>query len=302
MKRWRFLLVFLLSVQTVNSQVFIEKSDSLNKKRFIGVSATSVGVGLGSILALKHVWYDDFAKSPFHFFDDSHEWGQMDKLGHFYIAHHFSTLINDFYQWSGVEPKKAALIGGAYSLVYMTSFEFLDAYNTEWGFSLSDIGFNLFGTASSTFQTYFWNERRINIKFSVHNSGLADYRPAVLGNDFASRTLKDYNGQTYWLSFNPLTWSKQTSLIPNWLNISLGYSINNQLIGDGGSYILNDGSNQLVFTPYRQYFLSLDVDFEKIKTNSRALQILFRGLNCIKIPFPALEYSQGKLAFRPFYF
>lgn len=302
MKRWHFLLVFLIGVQTSYSQVFLEKSDSLNKKRFIGVSATSVGLGLGSILALKYVWYDDFAKSPFHFFDDSHEWGQMDKLGHFYTAHHFSTLINDCYQWSGIQPKKAALIGGAYSLVYMTSFEFLDAYNTEWGFSLSDLGFNLLGTAASTFQTYFWNERRFNIKFSVHNSGLADYRPAVLGNDFASRTLKDYNGQTYWLSFNPLLWSNQTSFIPNWLNISLGYSINNQLIGDGGSYILNDGSNQLVFTPYRQYFLSLDVDFEKFKTNSRALRILFRGLNCIKIPFPALEFSQGKLAFRPLYF
>lgn len=302
MKRWPLLLILLVCSRSILGQGFMYRADSLHKNRVIGVSASSVGLGVGAILALKYVWYDDFDKSPFHFFDDSHEWGQMDKLGHFYTSFHFSTLISDFYQWSGVKPRKAALIGGAYSIAYMTSFEFLDAYNTEWGFSWSDISFNVAGAASSTIQTYFWNERRVNLKFSFHESGLAQYRPSVLGNDFPSRTLKDYNGQTYWLSFNPFNWTKNESFLPEWFNISLGYSINNQLIGDGGSYVLTNGSQQTVFTPYRQYFISLDVDFEKIHTNSRALQILFRGLNCVKVPFPAVEYSQGKLAFRPFYF
>lgn len=302
MKNWVILFFVIFYGHTGRSQDFFLPSDSLHKNRFIGVSSTGLGLGVGSILALKYVWYDDFDKSPFHFFNDSHEWGQMDKMGHLYTSFHFSTLINDLYQWAGVKPKKAALIGGAYSLTYMTSFELLDAYNTKWGFSWSDIGFNAIGTAASTFQTYCWNERRINLKFSVHESGLADYRPTVLGNDFASRTLKDYNGQTYWLSFTPVTWIKKETIIPAWLNLSLGYSINDQLIGDGGSYVLNGGTSQVVFSPYRQFFLSLDIDFEKINTQSRVLQLLFRGLNCIKVPFPAFEYSQGKFTFRPFYF
>lgn len=302
MKSWLLSPLLLFFGHHAKAQDFFYQSDSLHKARFIGVSSTGLGLGVGSILALNYVWYDDFDKSPFHFFDDSHEWGQMDKMGHLYTSFHFSTLISDLYQWAGVKSKKAALIGGAYSFVYMASFEVLDAYNTKWGFSWSDIGFNALGAASSTFQTYYWNERKINLKFSVHKSGLAGYRPNVLGSDFASRTLKDYNGQTYWLSTNPLTWFKKESVIPAWLNLSLGYSINNQLIGDGGTYVLLNGSTQQVFTSYRQFFLSLDIDFEKIQTDSRALQLLFRGLNCIKIPFPSIEYSQGKIAFHPLYF
>jgi hypothetical protein len=47
---------------------------------------------------------------------------------------------------------------------------------------------------------------------------------------------------------------------------------------------------------YRQYLLSLDVDWTKIKTRSKALKIVFQGLTFIKLPFPALELnSKGQL-------
>jgi len=301
-KRYFLVFLVLLTLLKANAQGFLNNADTLNKSRVIGVTSTGATLWVGSIIALNSVWYSDFDKSPFHFFNDSYEWGQMDKLGHAYSAFHTTTLMSDFYQWSGVSQKKSALIGALYGFGYLTTFEFLDAYNSAWGFSLTDVGFNFIGTALSTTQTYIWNERLFNLKFSVHNSGLADYRPNVLGNDFATRTLKDYNGQTYWLSFNPFDWGKNDSKIPAWINLSLGYGINNQLIGDGGTYIVTNGSQQFSFTPYRQYFLSLDIDFEKINTDSRFLQILFRGLNHLKIPFPTLELAEGKLKFHPLYF
>ena len=52
------------------------------------------------------------------------------------------------------------------------------------------------------------------------------------------------------------------------------------------------GETFLELDRYRQYLISLDVDFSKIKTNRKALRFLFGALNCIKIPFPALEYNQ----------
>jgi hypothetical protein len=43
--------------------------------------------------------------------------------------------------------------------------------------------------------------------------------------------------------------------------------------------------------------LSLDVDFTRIKTKSRFLKSVFTCINIIKIPFPNLEVSEGKLKF-----
>jgi hypothetical protein len=294
-------LIFHLSIG-VNAQSFLTPSDSLSKPRVISVSAGTAGLWAGSIAGLGLVWYADFEKTKFHFFDDSREWQQMDKLGHFYAAGHFAEAVGDAYKWAGVAPKKASLIGTAVGLGYLTTFEILDAYSADWGFSWADMGCNALGVASYFGQSYFFDERFVNFKFSAQPTGLADYRPEVLGNSFASKLLKDYNGQTYWMSFNPFCWGKKGQKIPKWLNLSFGYGINNQLIGDGGIYVIDNGTSQLSFTPYREFYFSLDIDFEKIPTRSKFLKLLFKGLNTLKVPFPAMEFSTQGIRFRPFYF
>lgn len=282
---------------------FLTPSDTLNKKRALGVTIGTSALWAGSISGLYFVWYKDFPKSGFHTFDDSHEWQQMDKMGHLYSSWAFARGVGDMYEWSGLDHRKASIIGAASSFGYMTTFELLDATNEQWGFSWSDVGYNTLGAMTYWTQEFLWDKQYVHFKFSSHNSGLAKYRPEVLGSDFASRMLKDYNGQTYWMSFNPVYWFKEESKIPEWINLSLGYSINDQLVGDGTPYaVVNDLNNPLVFTPYRQYFLSFDVNFEAIPTKSRLLKLFFRGLNFVKVPFPALELSQGKIGFRPFYF
>jgi Predicted periplasmic lipoprotein (DUF2279) len=281
---------------------FLEPADSLNKKRLLGVSLLGASAWAGSISGLYFVWYKNFPKSKFHFFDDSKEWQQMDKMGHLYTSFHFGRFVGDLYEWSGLDHKKASLIGAGFSLGYMTTFELLDGTSAQWGFSWSDMAFNTLGTMTYWGQEYFLNQQYVQFKFSSHPTDLAQYRPEILGSSFASRLLKDYNGQTYWMSFNPVHWFKKDSKIPKWINLSFGYSINNQLIGDGGTYIITDGTTEQTFTPYRQLFFSFDVNFEAIPTKSRLLKLVFRGLNFIKVPFPALEISQGKLGFKPFYF
>ncbi|MEZ4921564.1 MAG: DUF2279 domain-containing protein [Crocinitomicaceae bacterium] len=296
------LFLFILSLPVKGYCQFLEPSDSLNKKRLIGVSITSGLAWGGSIAGLYYVWYKDFPKSGFHTFNDFHEWQQMDKLGHMYSSWSFGRSVGDLYEWSGLDHKKSSLIGAGFSLGYLTTFELLDAYNEAWGFSWSDVGFNTLGAATYWGQEYFFNKQYVHFKFSAHHTSLAQYRPEILGNDFASRMLKDYNGQTYWMSFNPIYWFKEDSKFPEWIDLSLGYSIEDQLIGDGGTYVITNGNSQLSFSPYRQYYLSLDVNFEAIPTNKRWLKIIFRGLNFFKVPFPALEIANGKLGFKPLYF
>jgi len=296
------ILILVLACQFSSGQNFFENDSVYNKKRTLGVSIFNGAAWAGSISALQFVWYDDFAKTDFHTFNDSYEWQQMDKMGHFVASWNFARDGGDLYEWSGINHKTASLIGVGYSIGYMTTFELLDGYSADWGFSWSDVAFNSFGSVTYFAQEFFWNEQYVKFKFSAHNSGLADYRPEVLGNDFASRTFKDYNGQTYWMSFNPIHWFAPNSKFPEWINLSLGYGIENQLYGDGSVYILQNGNSQTIFNPYRQYYLSFDVDFEKIPTNKKWLKFILRSINIFKIPFPALEISQGKLNFKPFYF
>lgn len=284
------------------SQSLFEPAETLNKKRVIGVTTAGGLAWGGSIGALGFVWYANFDKSPFHFFDDSHEWNQMDKMGHLYVSNHVANFISNTYQWAGISKKKATLFGSLYSFGYMATFEMLDAYNTQWGFSWSDMAFNAIGSGSYFAQNYFLDKQYVKLKFTSHQSDLAQYRPNVLGSDYPSRLLKDYNGQTYWASFNPVHWINKESKLPKWITFSFGYSTNNQLIGDGDTYVVTTSTGSTAYTPYRQLFFSLDIDWEEIETNSQFLRILFKGLNKVKVPFPALELSQGKIQFKPLYF
>ena len=68
---------------------------------------------------------------------------------------------------------------------------------------------------------------------------------------------------------------------------------NNQFISNGIAYDFNH------IPRYRQFYLSPDIDFTKIKTNKKWLKTTFVLLNCLKMPLPALEYNkQQKLSFR----
>jgi hypothetical protein len=48
-----------------------------------------------------------------------------------------------------------------------------------------------------------WGEQRFRLKFSAHLTPYAEEAPICSARTTAARVLKDYNGQTYWLSFNP---------------------------------------------------------------------------------------------------
>lgn len=56
------------------------------------------------------------------------------------------------------------------------------------------------------------------------------------------------------------------------------------------------------YRPYRQYYLSLDIDLTKIKTRSKFVKTLGFLANSLKIPAPALQFSTKGVHFKPFYF
>src|SRR5690606_29694126 len=80
----------------------------------------------------------------------------------------------------------------------------------------------LAGTGFFIGQQLLWDQQRIAVKFSAHTTRFAQQRPDLLGEGLAERILKDYNGQTIWLSANIDRFAP--SEVPQWLNLAFGYS------------------------------------------------------------------------------
>lgn len=124
----------------------------------------------------------------------------MDKLGHIYTSNAIVKNISSLYTWAGVNKNTSLAIGSGVAFGFLTTLEVLDGFSDKWGFSWSDVGANALGIAWYVWQDLLWEEQRLKLKFSAYPSKYARYRPNTLGNNFSERILKDYNGQTYWLS------------------------------------------------------------------------------------------------------
>lgn len=291
------ILVFSVQFAVIGQSSFWHRADTLHKGRLIGTSISIGTVWAGTMTGLGAVWYDGVEKTSWHSFDDSRNWMQMDKAGHFYTGYKINQLTTDLYLWSGLDQTRSTLIGAGISFGYQTTLEMLDAYSADWGFSWADFGSNVAGIAAYSTQQLVWKEERIIPKFSFHPTDYAELRPEVLGSNFMESLLKDYNGQTYWLSVNPSTFFEHSKL-PKWLCFSFGYSVDKKMYGD--SDVFQSGTETLY--AQRQYLFSLDVDFSRIQTRHQWLHVILKQLNYLKVPFPALLLSDGKMGFKPFYF
>ena len=177
----------------------------------------------------------------------------------------------------------------------MASIEVLDGFSKGWGFSWGDMGANLSGSLLAATQYHFWNEQRIQLKYSFHTTVYPAYRPALLGNNFSGQLLKDYNGQTYWLSCNISSFLKATTSFPKWLNLALGYGAEGMISGEPNYVIVEPDGKVIGNNRYRKYYLSLDIDLSRIKTRSKLLNTVLKTVNVLKIPAPAIEFSNHSI-------
>ena len=280
-----------------------------NKNRIWLITGVNVAGYGGSLLILNNTWYKDFPKTSFHTFNDSKEWLQVDKIGHGWTSYNTGRVSTAMWRWAGLPPKKAALIGGLSGAAYQTVIELLDGHSADWGWSWSDMAANLTGSGLFILQEMGWEEQRIQFKFSFHKKNYKDamleQRSEVLfGESWYERMLKDYNQQSYWLSANLKSFFPKSKL-PAWLNVAIGYGADGMFGGFENKWKDNLGNDVTRYdiSRNRQYYLAPDIDFTKIKTNSKFLSTTFSFLNAFKCPAPALMVdSKGKFKMYAIYF
>jgi uncharacterized protein YfiM (DUF2279 family) len=273
----------------------------LRKKVVIAGNA----LGYATLMSgLYQLWYKDFPLSSFHFINDNASWLQMDKIGHIYSSYYEGLLGKEMMQWAGYNHRTSTIIGGSYGFAVQLGIEVFDGFSEEWGASWGDLLSNGIGSGLFIGQELLWKEQRMIVKFAFAPTDFAPIRPDIFGVSFAEQMMKDYNGQTYWLSLNPHSFMKPENKFPKWLNVAFGYGANGMIGGSGNVFQKNGITyDYRHIERQRQFYLSPDIDFSKIPTKSKALKICFRILNGIKMPLPTLEFRQNdRFRFHLLYF
>lgn len=261
------------------------------------------GVGYGVAQAgLYAAWYRNQPRQRFQFFDDGAQWKQVDKVGHFYSAFQLSragtALVKHIgTRWSAEE------VGGVVGFLSLLPVEVFDGFSPAYGFSWHDLAANAAGSVWWTGQHALWGEVRLEPKFSFHRTALAAERPNTLGSNLPEEVLKDYNGQTYWLSVDLHAFLKRRyPRFPKWLNVAVGYGANQML------HARTSANQAAGYSAYREWYLALDLDLHyyrkpPVSFGNRLWNGLLYAVTLVHLPAPTLGYRSGKgITFYPAYF
>ena len=260
----------------VNS--FFKPSDTLNIPRRNSVIVFESIVFVGGIIQLNKIFNKDHFSTNCTFINDNSTCLQMDKAAHIFTSYQIGNMSYNLLNWAGVSKKNKLIYGAGMGFVFLTTAEVIDGFSKDSNASYGDIVANAGGTSLFVFQDLLWDEQRIVPKFSFHSSRFVSSNIKTMKTQIES----EFDGQTFWLSANIQSFFKK-SKVPKFLNIAFGYGVEN----------LDNSTLNTNVEPYRQLFLSLDVDLTRIKTNSHLLKTLFSVFNTIKVPAPTIEFSRN---------
>ena len=263
--------------------------DTLNKKRLYTIIGAEAGIYGAGLSFLGFLWYSDKERVPFHYYDDSKGYLQMDKWGHAFGA--YQESYNAYYalRWAGVGKGKSMIFGAPLGLIFQTPIEIFDGMYEGWGFSWSDMLANAAGATLFAVQEGLLDEQWVLMKFSYSPSGYPKYH-WILGESELESFFVDYNGHTQWLSVN-LQKATTIDKLPPWLNLAIGYS-GNGMIKEFDNPTWYQGKPFPYLERYRQWVFSLDVDLTRVPVRRPWLAKLFRYANILKVPFPAIEFNR----------
>jgi hypothetical protein len=293
----KILPVLSLLLFTVIFKAEAGEKDSVDQRKLQTYAIGGAVLYTGTIIGLSEIWYSDKPKQSFRFFNDNAEWRQMDKFGHFYGSFQFSHATYKLLSNSGVTRQKAIWYGTLAGPLMLLPIEILDGFSSGYGASAGDLIANSLGGVLMGSQYALWNEIRIAPKFSFWPSGLASKRPEILGNGLTEELIKDYNGQTYWFSFDIYAIAGKKKNFPKWLNFAVGYGAENMV--HARDYV----NRQMGYNAINQYYLALDIDLKYFKTGSKFLNTVLYLMDLVKFPAPGLMYNRNEgISFHPIIF
>jgi hypothetical protein len=286
------ILSLLILLWFVQSRIFAQDNaykNSGNPKQNCLIISSLTGTILFSGSVFYFTYFKNNEHARFHFYNDNNGFLQIDKLAHSYYSYTLSSIWYRGLTNAGINKERALLLGGVLGSIPLTTKELFDGFSKNGGFSLGDILANTLGSVFFASQELLFNEQILKYKSSFSRSDYADQANGYLGKTVLQSYFKDFNGHTYWFSINASKIFPKTKL-PDWISIAAGYSANG-MFGKYENIYSYNGVEIPETQRYRQFLLSLDVDWSEINVKSKFLRIMLNGLNFIKVPFPAIEIN-----------
>ncbi|MCS6967529.1 MAG: YfiM family protein [Bernardetiaceae bacterium] len=255
----------------------MKRTEKMSRRTFLGCLAVTLAALVYYLL--DQLWYAAIPRRAFQWFDDSRDWQQMDKAGHVFSAYHLSRIAYSGLQWAGVAPKKAQRYAAAIGFAALAPIELLDAFAVTHGASLYDLIANALGASFFTFQQEVANKQVVQCKFWFTPSPYAALRPDKLGKNFIEQLIKDYNGQTYWLSVPGY-------FLPDgyrWIRLAVGYGATGMIYG-------NPEQNQRAGRQaQRHFYVGLDMQLPDGLRQSSVGKFVGFFSDLLRLPLPCLK-------------
>lgn len=309
---------FVQSEAQSDLDLLLTPADTLNIKRQKMVLFGTSAFYMGTSIFLYNAWYKNYDQEAFHLFDDNGEWQNMDKWGHVYSTYHQSWTMYDFMKWTGSSDRSAINTGLISGLLIQSTIEIMDGFSSKWGFSIADMAANVSGSGLFFLQQRYFGHQYVTVKFNStfktypnspifskdaqRFSSLEQRTNDLFGDNALERLLKDYNAQQYWLCFDMDRLIGGDNRWPKWLDIGIGYSGENMFGGFDNTWTEEESTYSLdnSYERYGQYYLGIDIDLQSLHFKSPILNTLKKCFRIIKIPAPAIGYSNGNLKFHAF--
>lgn len=226
-------------------------------------------------------------RAEFRVIEDGNYARGVDKLGHIYGAYIMSYYSGELLQGAGVAHREAMLYGALMGIVYQTYVELEDGMGKNWGFSPSDLAFNLIGAGYFLLQHSFPILQYLTPKWIYVPAHWYGEGERAEGKTF----IDDYSSSTFFLStkVRPLMPTVLGDYVPSWLAVGIGYAVRS--LGEN-----NRNSD-------RRFVLSVDLDLVELLPDfeplvgrpvGSILNWLAQSFNYFKLPTPTIEWSEHR--------
>ena len=280
----RSCMALVLAAALLSSHAFANDSSHVDTGRLYLVCGTALSAGVLIHIYQHNAWWQG-QQEPFRFENDWEYALNVDKFGHAYGAYSESRLARAVLLWTGFNDDAALFYGSVFGFTYQTYVEVEDGYHRSYGFSPGDAIANTIGSSLPLLQRSFPVLSNFSLKYSYFPS--RQYLNDLKSENFRV-FIDDYEGSVFWITMDPhfLMSPSAAKALPAWLGLALG-------IG---------GHNLEQPTPgVRNYYLTTDVQFSRIKAGGEFLSALFGALDFFHFPAPGLAIENRKLKVGIFY-
>ena len=99
-------VLFLIAISLILNKNLLYATSQTDSSKTINKNHQywcSIEAAVISLVGINEVWYKNYARSDFHFFDDLKEWNGMDKIGHACTSYQLNKISHSLFKKNNIK-------------------------------------------------------------------------------------------------------------------------------------------------------------------------------------------------------